>query len=59
MDAADLAFAGLARQAERIRACEVSSRELTQLYHRGMVAIVETTAAHDGYIFNPALVAIE
>ena len=29
---ADLAFAGLARQAELIRAGEVSSRELTQLY---------------------------
>jgi amidase len=32
MDAADLAFAGLARQAELIRAGEVSSRELTVLY---------------------------
>ena len=32
MDAADLAFAGLARQAELIRAGEVSSRELTELY---------------------------
>ena len=32
MDAADLAFAGLARQAELVRAGEVSSRELTELY---------------------------
>jgi amidase len=32
VDAADLAFAGLARQAELIRAGEVSSRELTELY---------------------------
>ena len=32
MDPADLAFAGLARQAELIRAGEVSSRELTELY---------------------------
>ena len=32
MDATDLAFAGLARQAELIRAGEVSSRELTELY---------------------------
>ncbi|HKH18279.1 MAG TPA: amidase [Solirubrobacteraceae bacterium] len=32
MNAADLAFAGLARQAELIRAGEVSSRELTELY---------------------------
>jgi len=32
MDAADLAFAGLARQAELIRDGEVSSRELTELY---------------------------
>ena len=32
MDAADLAFAGLARQAELIRAGEVSARELTELY---------------------------
>ena len=32
VDAADLAFAGLARQAELIRAGEVSSRELAELY---------------------------
>lgn len=32
MNAADLAFAGLARQAELIRAGDVSSRELTELY---------------------------
>jgi amidase len=32
VEAADLAFAGLARQAELIRAGEVSSRELTELY---------------------------
>jgi amidase len=32
VDPADLAFAGLARQAELIRAGEVSSRELTELY---------------------------
>ena len=32
MDAVDLAFAGLARQAELIRAGEVTSRELTELY---------------------------
>jgi amidase len=32
VDAADLAFAGLARQAELIRAGEVTSRELTELY---------------------------
>ena len=32
MDAADLAFAGAVRQAELIRAREVSSRELTELY---------------------------
>jgi len=32
VDAADLAFAGLARQAELVRAGEVSSRELTELY---------------------------
>jgi amidase len=32
MDAADLAFAGIARQAELIAAGEVSSRELVQLY---------------------------
>ena len=32
MDGADLAFAGIARQAELIRAGEVSSRELTELY---------------------------
>ena len=32
MDTADLAFAGLARQAELVRAGEVSSRELTELY---------------------------
>ena len=32
MDAADLAFAGLARQAELVRDGEVSSRELTELY---------------------------
>jgi amidase len=32
VDATDLAFAGLARQAELIRAREVSSRELTELY---------------------------
>src|ERR687890_264939 len=32
MDPTDLAFAGLARQAELIRAGEVSSRELTELY---------------------------
>jgi amidase len=32
MDAADLAFAGAARQVELIRSREVSARELTQLY---------------------------
>src|ERR687891_1331675 len=32
MDATDLAFAGAARQAELIRAGEVSSRELVELY---------------------------
>ena len=32
MDAEDLAFAGIARQAELIRAGEVSSRELAELY---------------------------
>jgi amidase len=32
MDAVELAFAGIARQAELLRAREVSSRELTQLY---------------------------
>ena len=32
MDAADLAFAGIARQAELIAAGEVSSRELVELY---------------------------
>jgi len=32
VDAADLAFAGLARQAELIREGEVSARELTELY---------------------------
>ena len=32
MDAAELAFAGAARQAELIRAREVSARELVQLY---------------------------
>ncbi|MGA2164531.1 MAG: amidase family protein, partial [Solirubrobacteraceae bacterium] len=32
MDAADLAFAGIARQAELIASGEVSSRELVQLY---------------------------
>jgi amidase len=32
VEATDLAFAGLARQAELIRAGEVSSRELTELY---------------------------
>ena len=32
MDAADLAFAGAARQAELIRSREVSARELTELY---------------------------
>ena len=32
MDAADLAFAGAARQAELVRAGEVSSRELVELY---------------------------
>src|SRR3954469_24072672 len=32
MDATDLAFAGVARQAEMVRAGEVSSRELTELY---------------------------
>jgi len=32
MDAADLAFAGVARQAELIRSREASSRELTELY---------------------------
>ncbi len=32
MDAEDLAFAGIARQAELIRAGEVSSRELVELY---------------------------
>ena len=31
MDADDLAFAGLARQAELIRSDEVSSRELVEL----------------------------
>ena len=32
MDATDLAFAGIARQAEAIAAGEVSSRELVELY---------------------------
>ena len=32
MDATDLAFAGIARQAELIRSKEISSRELTELY---------------------------
>ena len=32
MDATELAFAGIARQAELIRAGEVSSRELVELY---------------------------
>ena len=32
MDAAELAFSGLARQAQLIAAGEVSSRELTELY---------------------------
>jgi amidase len=32
MDAADLAFAGAARQAELIRSREISARELTELY---------------------------
>ena len=32
MDSADLAFAGIARQAELIRAGEISSRELVELY---------------------------
>ena len=32
MDADDLAYAGLAQQAELVRAGEVSSRELVELY---------------------------
>ena len=32
MDAAELAFAGIARQAELIAAGEISSRELVELY---------------------------
>ena len=32
MDAAELAYAGIARQAELIAAGEVSSRELVELY---------------------------
>ena len=32
MDAADLAFAGIARQAELIASGEISSRELVELY---------------------------
>src|SRR4051794_8465074 len=39
MDATDLAFAGLARQADLIAAGEVSSRELTELYLRRIEAL--------------------
>src|SRR4051794_5112351 len=39
MDATDLAFAGLARQADLIAAGEVSSRELTELYVRRIEAL--------------------
>src|SRR4051812_36842285 len=39
MDATDLAFAGLARQADLIHAGEVSSRELTELYLRRIEAL--------------------
>ncbi len=41
MDAADLAFAGIARQAELIASGEVSSRELVQLY-------LDRIERHDG-----------
>ena len=39
MEDTDLAFAGLARQADLIQAGEVSSRELTELYLRRIEAI--------------------
>ena len=39
MEGADLAFAGIARQAELIRGGEVSSRELVELYLARIEAI--------------------
>jgi amidase len=59
VDAADLAFAGLARQAELIRAGEVSARELTELYLERIARLDPTLNAFRVVLADEALAAAE
>jgi amidase len=59
VDAADLAFAGLARQAELIREGEASSRELTELYLERIVRLDPELRAYRVVLADEALAAAD
>jgi amidase len=59
VDATDLAFAGLARQAELIRAGEVSSRELTELYVERIGRLEPQLRAYRVVLADEALAAAD
>jgi amidase len=57
VDAADLAFAGLARQAELVRDGEISARELTELYLRRIERLDPQLNAYRVVLAEEALAA--
>jgi len=59
VDAADLAFAGLDRQAELIRAGEISSRELTELYLDRIARLDPRVRAYRVVLADEALAAAD
>lgn len=59
MDAADLAFAGLARQAELVRDGEVSARELTELYLERIGRLDPQVRAYRVVLADEALAAAD
>ena len=59
MEGADLAFAGIARQAELIRGGEVSSRELVELYLARIEAIGPRVTAFTAVLAERALTEAE
>jgi amidase len=59
VDAADLAFAGLARQAELIRAGDVSARELTELYLERIARLDPLLRAYRVVLAEEALAAAD
>jgi amidase len=59
VDATDLAFAGLARQAELIRAGDVSSRELTEIYHERIARLDPSIRSYRIVLGDEALAAAD